>query len=172
MHTFRHGTHIISEVKFFAFSLNFACQKSMSMKHVHKHVFFNGNKFIKSFFIENELRKTEVHLLQCITTITNVIIQREMKNNLKTKLTCIIRPLGYERVYLPLCKVADTPFNIEGDELSSMTASLFWTSTFTMVKGILWRQDSSLVAWLTQSPGVPGSSPAAADIFPWCTHMQ
>ena len=37
---------------------------------------------------------------------------------------------------------------------------------------ILRRQDSSLVAWLTQSPGVPGSNPAAADIFPWCTHMQ
>ena len=31
----------------------------------------------------------------------------------------IIRPLGYERVYLPLCKVADTPFHIQGDELSA-----------------------------------------------------
>ena len=31
---------------------------------------------------------------------------------------------------------------------------------------------SSLIAWLTQSPGVPSSSPAAADILPWCTHMQ
>ena len=29
----------------------------------------------------------------------------------------------------------------------------------------MWRQDSSLVAWSTQSLGVPGSSPAAADIF-------
>ena len=28
-----------------------------------------------------------------------------------------ILPLGYERVYLPLCKVADTPFHIQGDEL-------------------------------------------------------
>ena len=28
------------------------------------------------------------------------------------------RPLGYERVYLPLCKVADTPFHIQGDEMS------------------------------------------------------
>ena len=27
------------------------------------------------------------------------------------------RPLGYERVYLPLCKVADTPFYIQGDDL-------------------------------------------------------
>ena len=27
------------------------------------------------------------------------------------------RPLGYERVYLPLCKVADTPFYIQGDDI-------------------------------------------------------
>ena len=30
--------------------------------------------------------------------------------------TRIIRPLGYERVYLPLHKVADTPFHIQGDD--------------------------------------------------------
>ena len=30
---------------------------------------------------------------------------------------CIYRPLGYERVYLPLYKVADTPFHIQGDEM-------------------------------------------------------
>ena len=29
----------------------------------------------------------------------------------------LIRHLGYERVYLPLCQVADTPFHIQGDEL-------------------------------------------------------
>ena len=27
------------------------------------------------------------------------------------------RPLEYERVYLPLCKVADTPFHIQGGRL-------------------------------------------------------
>ena len=27
------------------------------------------------------------------------------------------RPLGYERVYLPLCKVADTPFHTQGAEM-------------------------------------------------------
>ena len=32
--------------------------------------------------------------------------------------------------------------------------------------GILWRQ----ALWLTQGTGVSGSSPAAADIFPWYTH--
>ena len=35
------------------------------------------------------------------------------------KLFPITRPLGYERVYLPLHKVADTPFHIQGDVLSS-----------------------------------------------------
>ena len=38
--------------------------------------------------------------------------------------TCIIRstirPLGYERVYLPLYKVADTPFHIQRDVLYSV----------------------------------------------------
>ena len=38
--------------------------------------------------------------------------------------TVIFRPLGYERVYLPLCKVADTPFHIQGDDLSSIMCSL------------------------------------------------
>ena len=32
----------------------------------------------------------------------------------------IFRPLGYERVYLPLCKVADTPFHSQGDDLSNV----------------------------------------------------
>ena len=27
------------------------------------------------------------------------------------------RPFGYERVYLPLCKVADTPFHIQGVDM-------------------------------------------------------
>ena len=38
--------------------------------------------------------------------------------------TCIIRstirPLGYERVYLPLYKVADIPFHIQRDVLYSV----------------------------------------------------
>ena len=29
----------------------------------------------------------------------------------------IIRPLGYEKVYLPLCKVADTLYHIQGDDI-------------------------------------------------------
>ena len=31
----------------------------------------------------------------------------------------LIRPIGYEMVYLPLCKVADTPFHIQGDGMST-----------------------------------------------------
>ena len=30
------------------------------------------------------------------------------------------RPLGYERVYLPLTKVADTSFHIQGDEVMAL----------------------------------------------------
>ena len=30
----------------------------------------------------------------------------------------LYRLLRYERVYLPLCKVADTPFHIQGDDIS------------------------------------------------------
>ena len=31
----------------------------------------------------------------------------------------IYRPLGYERVYLQFHKVADTPFHIQGDDMSA-----------------------------------------------------
>ena len=33
------------------------------------------------------------------------------------KITPKSRRLEYERVYLPLCEVADTPFHIQGDEV-------------------------------------------------------
>ena len=36
----------------------------------------------------------------------------------------------------------------------------------------LWCQCGLLVAWLTLSPGVAGSHPAAAEVFPGCTHIQ
>ena len=29
----------------------------------------------------------------------------------------VYRPLEYERVYLPLCRVADTPFHIQGNDI-------------------------------------------------------
>ena len=40
---------------------------------------------------------------------SNVIIVRSIIS--------IYRPLEYERVYLPLCKVADTPFHNQGDDI-------------------------------------------------------
>ena len=36
-------------------------------------------------------------------------------------------------------------------------------------------RDARIAHWSRggpESPGVPGSSPAAAEIFPWCIHMQ
>ena len=43
---------------------------------------------------------------------------------------------------------------------------MLWFCILVQVTIYTWRQVSSL------SPGVPGSNPAVADIFPWCTHMQ
>ena len=34
-----------------------------------------------------------------------------------TNIGSIDRPLGYERVYLPLYKVTDTPFHIQGHDI-------------------------------------------------------
>ena len=59
--------------------------------------------------------------------------------------TRITRPLGYERVYLPLCKVADTPFHIQDDKLllhikftlgtsSQRVATFKWLNTNTNTK--------------------------------------
>ena len=36
----------------------------------------------------------------------------------------IVCPLGYERVYLPLREVADTPFHVQGEELITICLSL------------------------------------------------
>ena len=39
----------------------------------------------------------------------------------------LFRPIGHERVYLPLCKLADTPFHIQGgDFLRRRTDLKFW----------------------------------------------
>ena len=36
----------------------------------------------------------------------------------------INRPLGFERGYLPLCKVADTPFHIQGDKIKRLKTAI------------------------------------------------
>ena len=39
----------------------------------------------------------------------------------------LFRPIGHERVYLPLCKVADTPFHIQGGDFLRRRKDLkFW----------------------------------------------
>ena len=38
---------------------------------------------------------------------------------------CIFRHLEYEQVYMPLCKVADTPFYIQGDEICNFYVDFF-----------------------------------------------
>ena len=44
---------------------------------------------------------------------------------------------GYERVYLPLYKVADTPFNIQGNDL--LTKLLFYNTTSErLCKHLVW----------------------------------
>ena len=49
-----------------------------------------------------ELRgQTEVKVISILTNVS---------------MSLCYRHLGYERVYLPLGKVADTPFNIQGDD--------------------------------------------------------
>ena len=45
------------------------------------------------------------------------------------------RPLGYERVYLPLCKVADTPFYIQGDDTIYAQDILSMLRTYYLCSG-------------------------------------
>ena len=44
----------------------------------------------------------------------------------------INRPLGYERVYLPLFNVAETPFHIQGDHIIYILKKTFnrWSQLF------------------------------------------
>ena len=61
-----------------------------------------------------------VHHLQCRSSIgptSGFVILMFARSNLQ-RIETLSRPLGYERVYLPFCKVADTPFHIQGDQVS------------------------------------------------------
>ena len=42
------------------------------------------------------------------------------------------RPTGYERVHLPLCEVADTPFHVQGGRYECSVAKCVWGVTDTM----------------------------------------
>ena len=44
-------------------------------------------------------------------------------------------PLGYERVYLPLCEVADTPFHKQGGDVSYPNTHMFDIMVITLGVG-------------------------------------
>ena len=58
-----------------------------------------GQRFIMSLFKANTILITISIIFSCILVLKS-----------------LRRPLGYEKVYLPLCKMADTLFHIQGDE--------------------------------------------------------
>ena len=69
---------------------------------------FEGNTLVKGF---NHLSAgTDFRRLMSIPALKEVYNGRR---------PITYRPLGYERVHLPLCKVADTPFHIQGDDMYS-----------------------------------------------------
>ena len=69
------------------------------------------------------------------------------------------RPLEFERVYLSICEVAYTPFDVQGDD----TMSLFISNCITKMKG---EGPSAMVkAICFDSRGTRGSSPALAFKF-------
>ena len=51
-----------------------------------------------------------------------------MLTNIIIIYSSIDRHLGYERVYLPLYQVADTPFHIQGDEICHIAVTFTWNS--------------------------------------------
>ena len=60
--------------------------------------------------------------------------------SIATPVSYVYRPLGYERVNLPLCKVTDIPFDIQEDELlgrDAWTPDLF-QSFFILVRIIFY----------------------------------
>ena len=58
------------------------------------------------------------------TTLRQCCVRQTLLAKLITKRTFLDkRPIGYERVQLPLCKVEDTPFHIQGDDKLFMGVS-------------------------------------------------
>ena len=61
------------------------------------------------------------YLIYSLTIIPGSFVDRQVSANLTLLDICSnvgeYRPLGYERVYLPLAKVADTPFHIQRDDM-------------------------------------------------------
>ena len=68
--------------------------------------------------------------LGCLSD-TSLISLRRKKHAGCSYRTQLFRPLRYERVYLPLYKVADTPFHIYVDDLLA-----WWQAGFTVLRHI------------------------------------
>ena len=73
-----------------------------------------------------------LHILIYSEILTLVVSFTFKKHNLKKKIdknnvvyVFINRHLGYERVYLPLREVADTPFHIQGDDILYLYTCIF-----------------------------------------------
>ena len=56
-----------------------------------------------------------------------------------------IRPLGYERVYLQLFNVADTPFHIQGDELSIQRYGYIFEKPLMQIRWFFFQSGISVV---------------------------
>ena len=93
------------------------------------------------------------HQLDLIAKLYNVVIkypfevvsrEPQMSKNVLHVYTIWIktyRPLRYERVYLPLNKVADTPFHIQGDDMSLCTKC---SAYFSLQMFHVWRTNRPL----------------------------
>ena len=56
--------------------------------------------------------------LREITSSFNIVYHyTQQADETSVGMSVVYRPLGYERVYLPLHKVADTPFHIQGGDI-------------------------------------------------------
>ena len=56
--------------------------------------------------------------LSAVVSFNSEQTNRYYADQIRThRVNILFCPLGYKRVYLPLCKVADTPFHIQGNNL-------------------------------------------------------
>ena len=78
---------------------------------------FNGGHFILYQISSYEFSEVYEQNESVVFNISQDYLLNHVYND-----TCCVnthRPLVYERVYLPLCQVADTPFHIQGDEIGN-----------------------------------------------------
>ena len=96
-----------SPFKWQGWSSNLQSPASVS-RHEHKPLHHHDQTWIK------ECADTKIVMIG--VKRIGVVHTRTMCRSMVSE-PSIYRPLGYERVYLSLCKVADTPFHIQGDDI-------------------------------------------------------